>query len=50
MTRLRPIKKYGNTWVITLTSPDVNDLGLKEGDMVDIEDMVVNKKEEAKKK
>lgn len=44
MTRNREIKKYGNTWIIKLESIDVEDLDLKEGDIVDIEDLVTNKK------
>lgn len=43
MARLRLIKKYGNSWVISLTSTDITDLNIKEGDMVDIEDMVFKK-------
>ncbi len=42
--RLRPIKLYGNTFVVTLTRSDVKDFELKEGDEVDIEDIMKNKK------
>lgn len=43
--RIRKIKKYGNTFVIPLTSMDMKDLGYKEGDEIDIEDLVIlNKK------
>jgi hypothetical protein len=37
--RKRTIKKYGNTWVIKLESSDVKDFELKEGDVVDIDDL-----------
>lgn len=43
MARYRPITKYGNTFVITLKPQDVEDLNLKLGDMIDIEDAVCNK-------
>jgi len=36
MKRLRTIKKYGNSWVITLYKADVEDFKFKEGDEVDI--------------
>lgn len=38
--RKRTIKKYGNTYVIPLSRNDMDDLGLKEGDDVDIEDII----------
>ena len=34
--RLRQIKLYGNTVVITLFKLDLNDLKLKVGDLVDV--------------
>lgn len=37
--RKREIKKYGNTWIIKLDTTDVNDFGLVEGDIVDIDDL-----------
>jgi hypothetical protein len=37
--RNRKIIKYGNTWVIKLDTADVNDYGLVEGDIVDIEEL-----------
>jgi hypothetical protein len=37
--RKRKIIKYGNTWVIKLDTTDVNDYGLVEGDIVDIDDL-----------
>lgn len=50
--RKREIKKYGNTWVIKLDTTDVNDFGLVEGDIVDIDDLnlmeVVNKRRKVK--
>ena len=36
MERLRKIKKYGNSHVIALFLVDLQDLGLKVGDKVDI--------------
>ena len=36
MKRLRQIKLYGNTYVITLSKIDLQDMKLKEGDSVDI--------------
>jgi hypothetical protein len=39
--RKREIKKYGNTWIIKLDSTDINDFGLIEGDVVDIDDLVL---------
>ena len=47
--RYRIIKKYGNTFVITLTRSDVKDFCLKEGDEVNIEDMIKNKKKKGAK-
>jgi len=43
MSRYRAVKKYGNSWVIALSIKDMEDLNLKEGDLIDIEDAVVNK-------
>jgi hypothetical protein len=40
-TRYRELKKYGNTFVITLLPKDIQDLNLKLGDLIDIEDAVV---------
>ena len=40
MARYRQVKKYGNSWVISLTPNDIKDLNIKEGDEVDIEDAV----------
>ena len=34
--RLRKVKKYGNTFVITLSKVDIKDLKIKEGHFVDI--------------
>lgn len=41
MSRIRAIKKYGNTYIIPLTSIDMKDFELKEGDRFDIETMLV---------
>ena len=46
--RYRPIKKYGGTFIITLSSADVKDFELKVGDEVDIEDMIKNKRKKKK--
>jgi len=43
--RKRKIGKYGNAWVIKLNPIDIVDLKLKEGDEVDVEDMIKIKKE-----
>ena len=40
MVRFRPIKKYGNGYVIALIKKDITDLNLKVGDEIDIEDAV----------
>ena len=44
MVRYRQVKKYGNTWIIKLETIDVKDFDLKEGDMVDIEDLVIERR------
>ena len=41
MSRIRTIKKYGDTWVIKLMPLDAVDLELNIGDEVDVEDMVI---------
>ena len=46
--RYRKIKKYGNSFVITLTMADIKDLGLSKGDLVDIEDIQIKKGGEEK--
>ena len=38
--RTRQIKQYGNTYVIKLSPSDLNDLGLKLDDFVNIDDIV----------
>lgn len=48
MSRLRKIKKYGNSHVIILHVSDMNDLDLKKGDIVDIDDLVKVKKRSKK--
>ena len=37
--RLRQLKMYGNTYVITLSKVDMEDMGLKEGDLIDISEL-----------
>ena len=39
-TRYRRINKYGNRFVIELMKTDIEDLNLKVGDMIDLEDAV----------
>ena len=48
--RKRIIKQYGNTWVIKLEPIDVIDFGLVEGDKVDIEELLILKDNQSKKK
>lgn len=44
-TRFRTIKKWGNSLVIVLNSIDVKDIGIKEGDQIDISDCFIVSKE-----
>ena len=46
MARLREIKQWGNSLVLVFTSTDVKDLGLEEGQEIDIEDLNLNKPQE----
>ena len=46
MARYREIKKYGNTFVIPLTKPDMEDMKFKEGEMVDVEKLKLKKGED----
>jgi len=39
MKRIRQIKKWGNAHVVVLTSVDMKDMELKEGDFVDISEL-----------
>lgn len=48
MTRYREIKKYGDTWIIKLNPVDAIDFQLKEGDQVDIEDIIIKKRRSKK--
>jgi len=43
MVRYRKVNQYGNRWVIELMQVDIEDLNLKKGDLIDIEDAVTNK-------
>jgi hypothetical protein len=45
MPRYRPIKLYGNTYVITLTREDIKDFNKKIGDEVDVENILKKKKD-----
>ena len=49
MARLREVKKWGNSLVVVLSSVDVNDLSINEGDMIDLEDVQVVKPKRSKK-
>jgi hypothetical protein len=40
MTRFRKVRKYENGWVIRLLQQDIDDLNIKDGDLIDIEDAV----------
>jgi len=41
MARYRPVKNYPTSgWVIRLKQQDVEDLNIKDGDLIDIEDAV----------
>jgi len=48
MARIRTIGRYGNAWVIKINPTDVKDLQLREGDEVDIEDIIIKVKGEKK--
>lgn len=50
VTRYRKVKKYGDTWVIKLYPIDSQDFEIKEGDEVDISDIVVPEKTKKQKK
>ena len=39
--RLRQVKKWGNSLVVVLTSVDVHDIGITEGDWMDIDDCYI---------
>lgn len=41
--RLREIRKWGNTHVVVLTHVDLKDMQLKEGDNVDISQLIKQK-------
>lgn len=45
MVRYRKIRKWGNSFAIMLLKSDVQDLNVKEGDYLDLEDCVVVSKE-----
>ena len=40
-TRFRQVKKWGNSMVVVLSSFDVTDLKITEGDWVDITDCII---------
>tara|TARA_Y100000034_G_scaffold34856_1_gene42785 strand:- start:260 stop:424 length:165 start_codon:yes stop_codon:yes gene_type:complete len=40
MKKIREIKRWGNTCVIILNTTDLKDMELKEGDNVDISDLI----------
>jgi len=39
--RFRKIRKWGNSMVVVLSSVDIKDLNIKEGDWMDISDALV---------
>ena len=43
MARLREIKKWGNSFTVILTSVDVADLKIEEGDKLDLEKIKIIK-------
>jgi len=49
MARLREVKKWGNSMVVVLSSVDVEDLKISEGDMIDVEGALVKSKGSKKK-
>jgi len=49
MARYRQIKKYGNTFVIAIFHSDMKDLKLSEGDIVDLDDIVIVNKTSGRK-
>ena len=42
-TRYRTVRRWGNSLVIALKPTDEQDLNLKVGDLIDIEDAVIKK-------
>ena len=50
MARLRRIKKWGSSLTVVFTVTDLSDLGIAEGDMIDLDDVVIIKQKEVKKK
>lgn len=44
MTRIRTVRKYGNSYYIALSVIDMKDLRIEEGAQVDISDISVIKK------
>jgi antitoxin component of MazEF toxin-antitoxin module len=48
MKRYRKVKKYGNSYIISLSRVDMLDFNLEEGDEVDIQD--ISKKDKKEKK
>ena len=48
MPKYRRIKRYAGVWTIKLEPIDVEDYDLQEGDEVNIEDMVKNKRRKKK--
>jgi len=42
MSRLRKIKNYGSAgWKVNLVKTDVEDLGIKDGDYINIDDCII---------
>lgn len=46
MARKRTIKDYGTAgWKVNLLKQDIEDLGIKEGDLIDLDDCFIISKE-----
>lgn len=41
MVRYRKIRKYDNGWVVRLLQSDVEDLGIQDRDLIDLDDCVI---------
>ncbi len=48
MAKYRRIKRYAGVWTIKLEPIDIEDYELQEGDEVNIEDIIKNKKRKKK--
>ena len=46
----KKIKKYGNSLVIVFDKEDIELYGIKEGDWIELEDMLIQSKKEVKRR